>query len=185
MQEGTVGRRYARALIFALEGSPQEKLQKVEQELSAVAALLDRHSGQSEFRQAMLNPGFSPEQRKGVLMGIAQAHSFDETTANFMRLLVDKQRIADLPMVARAFRNEVDAQVGRVRATIVTAKVLSASALADIVRGLEARTGKRVVPDVSVDASVIAGVQARIGGLVFDATVRSQLERLRADLNIN
>ncbi|HEY4223841.1 MAG TPA: F0F1 ATP synthase subunit delta, partial [Myxococcota bacterium] len=58
---------------------------------------------------------------------------------------------------------------------------LSPSALSDIVRGLEKRTGKKVIPDVEVDASIIAGVQARIGGLVFDATVRSQLERLRQE----
>lgn len=185
MQEGPVGRRYARALILALEDASQEKLQKVEEELSAIAALLDRRSGNPEFRQAMLNPGFSPDQRKDVLKAIAEAHKLDETTSKFVRLLVDKHRISDLPMVARAFRDEVDARVGRVRATILTAKTLSPSALADIVRGLEARTGKKVVPDVSVDPSVIAGVQARIGGLVFDATVRSQLERLRADLNIN
>ena len=185
MQEGTVGRRYARALILALEGASQEKLQQIEEELSALAALLDRRSGNLEFRQAMLNPSFSPQQRKGVLKSIAEAHQLDQITSNFVRLLVDKHRIGDLPIIARSFRDEVDAQVGRVRATILTAKALSPTALADIVRGLEARTGKKVIPDVSVDASVIAGVQARIGGLVFDSTVRSQLERLRVDLNIN
>lgn len=185
MQDGTVGRRYARALIQAMEGAPQEKLQQVEEELSAIAALLDRRSGHPEFRRAMLHPGFKPEQRKGVLKDIADAHKLDEMTSTFVRLLVDKSRFTSLPSIARAFREEVDARVGRVRATILTAKPLSAQALADIVRGLEKQTGKKVVPDVAIDPSVIAGVQARIGGLVFDATVKSQLDRLRADLNIN
>jgi F-type H+-transporting ATPase subunit delta len=189
MQEGTVGRRYARALILALvspeAGASQDRLSKVEEELSALAALLDRRTGQADFRQAMLNPGFSSSQRKDVLKGIADAHKLDDMTSSFVRLLVDKDRIADLPIIARSFRDEVDNKVGRVRATILSAKALSPPALADIVRGLEARTGKKIVPDVAVDPSVIAGVQARIGGLVFDATVRSQLERLRADLNIN
>ena len=150
-----------------------------------MAALLDKRSGHAEFRQAMLNPSFRADERKAVLKSLAEAHKFDEITSSFVRLLVDKDRIADLPIVARSFRDEVDGKVGRVRATIVSAKPLSPTALAEIVRGLEGRTGKKVIPDVSVDASVIAGVQARIGGLVFDATVRSQLERLRADLNIN
>jgi F-type H+-transporting ATPase subunit delta len=99
-------------------------------------------------------------------------------------LLVDKDRVPQLPAIADAFRDEVDAQVGRVRATILTAKPLAPQALADVVRGLEKRTGKKVVPDVAVDPSVIAGVRAKIGGLVFDATVRARLDRLRADLNI-
>lgn len=185
MQEGTVGRRYARALILALEGAPQDKLARIEEELSALAALLDRRSGSPDFRQAMLNPSFHSDQRRAVLKAIAEANKLDEMTLKFVLLLEEKDRFRDLPVVARAFQAEVDEKVGRVRATILTAKELSPQAIADIVRGLEKRTGKKVVPDVEVDPSVIAGVQARIGGTVFDATVRSQLERLRAELAVN
>jgi F-type H+-transporting ATPase subunit delta len=197
MQDGTVGRRYARALILSLEegrGSDkstdknadkntEEKLQKVEEELSAVAGLLDKRAGHADFRQAMLNPGFSAEQRKKVLEGIASAHGFEPVTRSFLLLLADKDRLPSLQSIARAFREEVDARVGRVRATLLTAKPLDPKALMEIVQGLEKRTGKKVVPDVELDPRVIAGVQARIGGLVFDATVRSQLDRLRAGLN--
>ena len=184
MQEGTVGRRYARALTLAMEGASQDALAKVEDELSSLAALLDRRTGNAEFRQAMLNPGFSADQRTKVLDAIADAHKLEPITRTFLRLLVEKDRIPQLPSIARAFRAEVDDKVGRVRATILTAQALSSSALADIVRGLEKRTGKKVVPDVEIDPSVIAGVQARIGGLVFDATVRAQLDRLRQEFNV-
>ena len=153
MQEGTVGRRYARALIATLESEGQEKLQKVEEELSAIAGLLDKRTGNVEFRQAMLNPSFNAEQRKAVLKDIAESHKLEDTTSKFVRLLVEKDRLRDLPVIARAFRDEVDARVGRVRATILSAKPLSPSALADIVRGLEKQTGKKVVPDVAVDAA--------------------------------
>ena len=70
------------------------------------------------------------------------------------------------------------------RATIVTAKALETADLSAIIAGLEKKTGKKVVPEVEVDPSVIAGVQARIGGLVYDATVRAQLERLRTEFNV-
>ena len=184
MQEGIVGRRYARALILALEKENEDKLKKVEEELSSLAALLDRRTGSPDFRQAMLNPSFSPAQRKQVLSAIADTHKFDALTKSFITLLVEKDRIPQLPAIASAFRSEVDARVGRVRATILTAKPLDAAALADIVRGLEKRTGKKVVPDVAVDPSVIAGVKAKIGGLVFDATVKAQLDRLRQEFNV-
>src|SRR5881394_4071551 len=119
MQEGPVGRRYARALILALEGADQPKLQKVEEELSALAALLDKRTGHPDFRQAMLNPGFSQEQRKKVLAEIAASHKLEATSTQFLRLLVEKDRLPQLPAIARAFRDEVDQRVGRVRATIV------------------------------------------------------------------
>ncbi len=186
MQEGTIGRRYARALALALsEGSTKEdRFTLVEEQLSAVGALLDRRTGHAGFRQAMLNPGFSTEQRKLVLKEIAKEHKFDEATTSFLNLLVDKERLPHLPSIALSFRNEVDARIGRVRATIVTAKPLAATDLTAIISGLEKKTGKKVVPDVEVDPSLIAGVQARIGGLVYDATVRAQLERLKIDFNI-
>ena len=188
MQEGTIGRRYARALALALSEKAGKdgdaRFTAVEEQLSAVGALLDRRTGHAGFRHAMLNPSFSTEQRKKVLAEIAKDHKFDEATSSFLTLLVDKERLPHLASIAHSFRNEVDARIGRVRATIVTAKPLAAADLSAIIAGLEKKTGKKVVPDVEVDASVIAGVQARIGGLVYDATVRAQLERLKSEFNV-
>jgi F-type H+-transporting ATPase subunit delta len=184
MQEGTIGRRYARALALSLAEGSGERLTAIDEQLTALAALFDRRTGHADFRQAMLNPGFSAEQRKKVLTQIAKDNKFDDAVVSFLTLLVDKERLPHLQSIARSFRAEVDARTGRVRATIVTAKPLDAKDLGAIIAGLEKKTGKKVVPDVEVDPSLIAGVQARIGGLVYDATVRSQLERLKNEFNI-
>lgn len=184
MQEGTIGRRYARALAMALETAPEARLTKIEEQLTALGNALDRRTGNHSLRQVVFNPSFSPDQRKQVLGEIAKAHIFDDVTVTFINLLVEKDRLPELPSIARSFRNEVDAKTGRVRATIVTAKAIETKELSAIIAGLEKKTGKKVLPEVEVDPSVIAGVQARIGGLVYDATVRSQLERLRTEFNV-
>ncbi len=184
MQEGTIGRRYARALALSLEGANEARLMQIEEQLSAVGSALDRHSGDVALRQLMFNPSFSDAERSKVIGDIATAHQFDAATNSFLRLLVEKGRISHVQSIALSFRNEVDARIGRVRAMITTAKALSAADLAAIVAGLEKKTGKKVVPDVEVDASLIAGVQARVGGLIYDASVKAQLERLRTEFNI-
>jgi len=184
MQEGTIGRRYARALALALEKAPQDRLNTVEEQISALGNALDRHTGNHGLRQVVFNPSFSKGQRLKVLGEIATSHKFDDVTTNFIKLLVEKDRLPHIQSIARSFRAEVDAKTGRVRATIVTAKPIDPKELSAIIAGLEKKTGKKVVPEVEVDPSVIAGVQARIGGLVYDATVRSQLERLRQDFNV-
>jgi len=184
MQEGTIGRRYARALALSLEGATEDRLTKIEEQLSAVGTALDRRSGDVGLRQAMFNPSFSESQRGKVIEDIAVAHQFDAAATSFLRLLVEKGRISHVQSIALSFRNEVDARIGRVRATITTAKALSAADLAAIVAGLEKKTGKKVVPEVEVDPSLIAGVQARVGGLIYDASVKAQLERLRTEFNI-
>jgi F-type H+-transporting ATPase subunit delta len=184
MQDSSIGRRYARALALALgEKADLKQLQKIEGELSALAALLDKNADFDEFRQAMLNPSFSPEDRLAILRGIADANKFEDVTKRLLDLLVEKERVPYLPSIARAFRAEVDERSGQVRAHITTARVLKDGDLSKLVAALEKKTGKTVVPEVEVEPEILGGVQATIGGYVFDNSVRSQLERMRQTLS--
>lgn len=184
MQDGTIGRRYARALAVALEEEGGAgALSDVEEQLSATAALLDK-AGHADFREAMLNPSFSLEDRKAIVDEMAKAHSFHETTRRLLALLIEKDRVRYLPAIARAFRAEVDERVGRVRAVITSARALEGKALENVVKALEKKTGKQVLPEVKVDPAVISGVSARIGGQVFDNTVKTQLDRMRTALGV-
>jgi F-type H+-transporting ATPase subunit delta len=183
MQDGTIGRRYARALALALGEGDLGAFQKVEEEMSALAELLEQRGGSGDFRQAMRNPSFSPEVRQRILHDIAEAHGFHVVTRQMLRLLVDKGRVLYLGAIARAFRAEVDERTGRVRAHIVSARVLEDAAVKQIVAALEKRTGKKVLPELEVEPEVLGGVAARIGGQVFDNTVRAQLDRMKSAMS--
>jgi F-type H+-transporting ATPase subunit delta len=182
MQDGTIGRRYARALALALEDD-LGAFQKVEGELTGLGALFEQRTGNTDFRQAMLNPSFSPETRQKILAEIGEAHGFHPVTRQLLRLLVEKERIQYLVSIAKAFQSEVDERLGRVRAHITSARVLDDASVKEIVSALEKRTGKKVVPELEVEPEVLGGISARIGGQVFDNTVRAQLERMRAALS--
>ena len=43
-------------------------------------------------------------------------------------------------------------------------------------------TGKNVAVDASVDPALIGGVVAKVGGTVYDGSVRTQLARMRQEL---
>lgn len=182
MQDGTIGRRYARALALSLgEKAPTSAYEKAEQELSALAALLEDKA--SDFSQAMRNPSVAPQARLAILEDIAEGHSFSEPTRRLLQLLVSKGRVQYLPSIAAAFRDQVDERTGQVRAYITSARALQEQQLRALVQALEQRTGKRVVPELEVEPDVIGGVSARIGGMVFDNTVRTQLERMRSAIS--
>ena len=185
MQEGTIGRRYARALALAVVGESTAaqkgaQLQKVESELHALGDAMEQ---KGDLRESMRNPSFSPAQRKAILKAVADSAGLSPETRVILDLLVEKERIQQLPSVAAAFREEVDERTGRVRATVTSARALDDGTLKAVVDALSKRTGKSVLADAKIDPSVIAGVSARIGGIVYDSTVRSQLERLRSSLN--
>lgn len=192
MQDSTIGRRYARALAQAMGEADQEKdyaswaqhtesLSRIEKELSALSALYEQPG---PFRESMRNPSFLVAERRAILDEVGQAHGFQENTKNLLRLLVDRGRIQYLPSIAQAFREEVDAHIGQVRAEIITAQDLDGETLSQIVSSLEKKTGKTVLPEVKTDASVISGITARIGGLVFDGTVKSRIERMKGQLTV-
>lgn len=184
MQDGTIGRRYARALALALEESGEaDALSAVESQLSQLGAMLAK-GGHADLREVMLNPSFTLEERRAVLADLAESHTFHVSLRTLLTILVDKDRIEMLPAVARAFTEEVDARLGRVRAQIRSAAPLDDASLASLLQMLERKTGRKVLPEVSVDSTLLGGISTRIGGQVFDNTVRGQLDRIRSTLGV-
>jgi F-type H+-transporting ATPase subunit delta len=104
------------------------------------------------------------------------------TVSRFAVLLVERGRIAFLPMISRAYQELTDLQLGRVRAVVSSARPLDVVTEAEIQRALERRTGKKVLMKTEVDPSLIGGVVARVGGLVLDGSLRTRLDQLGSRL---
>jgi len=98
---------------------------------------------------------------------------------SFLRLLVDRQRIGDLAQIERAYRTLLDAQVGRVRATVTSAAPLSEQETQRLREAIAAMTGRTIVLDAKTDPSIIGGVVTQVGATQFDGSLRTQLGRMR------
>jgi F-type H+-transporting ATPase subunit delta len=69
-----------------------------------------------------------------------------------------------------------------VRAQITSAVELDQGQCREIQSGLEKQTGKKVELKVQLDPSLIGGIQAEIGGKVFDGSIKTQLKRIEDTL---
>jgi F-type H+-transporting ATPase subunit delta len=167
---GSVARRYARAL-FAI-GVDKGTFEALGQELEALATL---YGESPELRQTLVNPVFKISQKRAILEKILPRVAPSRLLQSFALLLVDRGRIGALPLIARAYQEMTDAQLGRVRATVTSAKPLDVITEADIQRALERRTGKKVLMKTEVDPALIGGVVARVGSLVLDGSLRTRL----------
>ena len=174
---GSVARRYARAL-FGI-GVDAGKFEALGDELSELASLWNQSA---ELRQALENPVFRPEEKRAVLREHPARVAPTPEVQRFVLLLLDRRRIVLLPAIARAYRELADAQLGRVRADVTSAEPLAPATLDRVRRSLEQRTGKKVIIELAVDPELIGGVVARVGDLVLDGSVRTQLADLRARL---
>ncbi len=178
MQEEKIGRRYARALVLAIDDNAV--LLKIESDFAMFSKLFSADN--SDFLQLILNPAFYKEERKNVFSQISQKLSWQPVTLDLAMLLIDKDRMRYVPVIAAELSREIDERLGRVRASIVTMEDLKEQDLQKIVGALQKRIGKNVVAKTQLEHRILGGVRAQIGGLVFDHTLEAQLNNLEKSL---
>jgi F-type H+-transporting ATPase subunit delta len=178
MVNGSIARRYARAFIAL--GEETGKTDTFAADLSSFATVLD--VGDGALRAALTNPGLATFERKGVLDQVLAKLKLDHDSANFFRLLVDKNRFAVFDGIQRSFDEMADELAGRARAVVTTATDLTADMRKTVQAALESSTGKTVEIDFQVDSSLIGGMVAQVGDISYDASVRARLEDLQSTL---
>jgi F-type H+-transporting ATPase subunit delta len=172
--DSNVARRYASALL-SLASNERGPLEKTAEQLSRVA------NGIANSAAApLLAPGAPREQQRGVVEALSAR--LEKPVADLLRLLVDRNRFDGLPQISQAFSTMVLAKLGKVRATVTSAVELDDDQLKEIGAQLAKATGKQISLDSKLDASLLGGVAADVGGLLFDGSLRTQLEKLRQEL---
>jgi len=177
MKNLTVSRRYAKALI--LIGKEDGRAEEYNLELESVVDLFDT---QKDFERALTNPLFNKNNRKKVLEAVLAATDLSAIMKSFLTLLFDKGRIGFLREIASYYKDLADELKGVVKASIVSATELSSDAVDRIKEVLSKKTGKNIVLNVEQDPSLIGGVITKIGDLVMDGSVKTQLINMRETL---
>ena len=177
MISGSVARRYAKALLsIGVDGKNFEQLG------AELTTLVKTIEGSAELKGVLESPVFPQSQRKAILGEILARLHVSKVVEHFALLLVDHNRMNALVGIDREMRALVDEQAGRVRATIVSARPLEPAVEGRIKAALEQPTGKKVIVEKREDASLIGGVVAQIGDMVYDGSVKAQLSSIRDEL---
>lgn len=177
MHTGPIARRYAKALFsLAVESG------RVEGWAKSLEALRQAAETSPDLGDVLSNPVYSREQRRAIVEKLASALSLEAEPANLMFLLGERNRLAYLSAVVETFRDLADAHLGRIRAKVTSAVKLDDGAAQAIAEELSHKHGAKVLVERVVDPSLLGGVVAQVGSLVYDGSVRAQLETLRSQL---
>lgn len=177
MTSGSIAHRYARALFgLAVE---QNRVEAWSDALVALQAAID---GSPDLKDVLQNPVYSRDQRKEIVSGLAKAMKLDAEPTSLLFLLGDRNRLAALGDIVRTFRELADTKLGRIRAQVTSAVPLDAAAEKALAEKLSKATKNQVIVERAVDPGLLGGVVARVGSLVFDGSIKSQLEALRREL---
>ena len=172
-----IAQRYAKALMNI--GQEDGKYDTYGKELDAFSVLFQ---GEEQLREVLSNPTFNVARRQTIIKEIGKRLRLSSIIINFLHLLVDKNRMRYLPDITALYRELTDEAAGRARVKLVTAHDLSKKKLTELTHELQGLVGKQVVMEVETDPDLIGGVVARIGGMVYDGSVKTQLARLRETL---
>src|SRR5918997_1676571 len=163
---------YARSLFEVAQ--EQDKLDKIHDELGEFADALNESR---ELQVFLFSPYFSSKEKsEGLDKAISGA---DETTVNFLRLLIEKHR---MPVVFRV-RAELDQlweEENRLLPVTVTSAVeLPESTVKQIGDRISDQTERKVDLSSVVDPDILGGIIVRVGNSVLDASIRNRLENFR------
>lgn len=173
MINNAIARRYAKALVQL--GSENNLIDRFSRELTVVDRLF---ADSDELKAVFGNPAFTAEQKKQIMRDLIARMNCSELVANFLLLLVDKHRIGCLTQIIEAYGQLADEYSGVIRPVITSAFAMEADQVAAVKNALELKTGKKVMPQVKVDQSLIGGVVTQIGDIAYDSSVKTQLARI-------
>jgi F-type H+-transporting ATPase subunit delta len=112
----------------------------------------------------------------------AFADLINDNLLGFLQLLIEKNRETVLITVLDDYINKANKHLGRVVAKIVSATALSDKQMARMLPLVAKLTNKEIKIINVVDPDVIGGFYILVDGYVFDATIRSELHKMKEQL---
>jgi F-type H+-transporting ATPase subunit delta len=168
-------RVYARALFEAARD--EKKLAPVHTDLDQLRDAVD---SVDDLRALLENPEVDSRVKQDVLAQVAQGS--DELVVNFLRLLAEKGRAAEIAEVTAEFDALVAEQERILDVELTTAHELSDQEFGRILGRIEQASGRKVQAERKVNPDLIGGIVLQAGSMRLDASVRGRLERLRHEL---
>lgn len=116
---------------------------------------------------------------KSAVLAKALGDSVPRLFLRFLQQLVKNRRQGLIPVIADEYETLLDASEGIVHARVTLARAVADDEVAHIAERLSKVVGKRVVPHVAVDPTVLGGLVVKMGDVVMDGSVRRRLALLR------
>jgi F-type H+-transporting ATPase subunit delta len=168
--------RHARALLEVADAAGQAEA--VAGELDALAESI----AQPDITRVLLNPAVPPPTKADAVRALASRLGLTATTAKLLPILAEHDALDTLSGMARAYRTRLLERRNIVAADVTTAAPLPPGREEALSRRLSEVTGKQIQLSTRVDPSIIGGVVARVGSIVYDGSVTTQLARMRQKL---
>jgi len=181
---GKLAHRYAQALLKAVEselgtaGSPTP----AQQVAVSLESFAQTWAESRELSQSIVNPMYERDERLCALVKIAEMSGLPPVALRFLKIVFERERIAAIADIARAFSILADRSAGLVHVQVTTARELSNEDREFIRSELSRSIGSLILVSWEIDPELLGGMVVRYSGQVLDGSLAGQISRLESDL---
>ena len=173
MKDRAVARRYAEGFLsFAKETIGAKKGLE---EIISFGEVLD---GNQELIKFLKNPEISSAEKSGFIDS-AFKNVFSEETRELIKLIIEKRRSEEAINISYEAKILYYREMGIARAVLKSAKPLSNDTIQAIKEKLERRLNKKLELETRIEPGLLGGVQASVGNIVIDGSIKRKLSELK------
>lgn len=175
MSEIQVASRYAKSLIDLAE--EQNALEPIRANIDSFIQVVKANP---QLAAILRNPIISADKKLAILNELF-ASTFHKVVLEYFRIVVRKGRSEILYATAKEFVNEYNQRKGIIKAQVTSAAPLTEAIKKQIEEVVREATSKQVILETKVDADLIGGFVLKVGDRQFDASIASNLTRLKKE----
>ena len=173
----TTSKSYAIAL-YELSKENSE-LDRIELEVKDIQKLINESF---DFKEMILSPAVTKEDKKNVLFAIANKNNFSETLKKFLGFIAVKNRLFFLGKIIGSFLNLVSNNKGELKARLISSKKLSLAEQKKIQDELSQDFKSKLNIEYEFDPNLIAGLILQVGSVMIDTSIKTKLKKLEKNM---
>tara|TARA_B100000029_G_scaffold462173_1_gene494469 strand:- start:334 stop:891 length:558 start_codon:yes stop_codon:yes gene_type:complete len=173
----STSKSYAIALYELSQESSQ--LNKIEEDMKSLSKLL---SDSPNFKEMILSPTVTKENKKNVIFLIADKYNFSTILKKFLGFVATKNRLFFLSKIIESFLNLVSKNKGELKAKLISSKKLSDEDQKKIKEELSKDFKSPLNINYQYDPNLIGGLIVQVGSVMIDTSIKTKLNKLEKNM---
>jgi F-type H+-transporting ATPase subunit delta len=169
-------KKYAKALLDTVG------IEKTPQALTELSMVNDLMVKSKDFKNLLINPQFSPDEREKIIKQIASKLKLSDHIVKFILYLTELMLIIHLSEIIKIATSLYLEKKKRAKAVVMTPVQIGKNYEDKLRTSLKRLTDRDVDIEYVMDPSLLGGIQIKVGSTVYDTSIKGQLGLLKNEL---
>jgi F-type H+-transporting ATPase subunit delta len=157
----------------------ESDIEKVQLEMISLKKLIHESSN---FKEVILNPMIEKNNKKNIVIKIAELSNFSDISKKFLGFVASKNRLFFLEKIIESFLNLVSKSKGELKAKLISSKKLSTIEQKKIQNELSINFKSSLNIKYEHEPDLIGGLIIQINSVMIDTSIKTKLKKLEKNM---